>query len=283
MSDDEHSRHSSHKSWLERLSHLLLREPQDREQVVELLRDAEERHLLNPDSLGMIEGVFQISDMQARDIMIPRSHMVVVEYDDEPDVFLPKIIDSTHSRFPVIGENRDEVVGIVLAKDLLKYNLHNGGKRDFNLQAILRPAVFVPESKRLDVLLKEFRLNRNHMAIVVDEYGGVAGLITIEDVLEEIVGEIVDEYDAEESEFINKNQNKHYTVNGLTPIEDFNEYFHCELSNEEFDTIGGLVTHELGHLPISGECVCIENYTFKVLNADKRRIRQLDVIAIEES
>ncbi len=280
MNDDAASKNASQKSWLEQISHLLSREPQDRAQLIDLLREAKQRNILDTDALEMIEGVFQISDMQVRDIMIPRSHMVVVEEEDKPDEFLPKIVNSSHSRFPIIRENRDEVIGIILAKDLLKFNFNNGDKATFNIQNIMRPAIFVPESKRIDVLLKEFRLNHNHMAIVVDEYGGVAGLVTIEDILEEIVGEIEDEFDTEEIEFIHKASEKCYTINGLTPIEDFNEHFHCHFSDEEFDTIGGYITHQLGHLPRAGEAVTLDEYQFKVLNADKRRIRQIELVLL---
>lgn len=261
------------RSWLERLSQALLREPQDREQLVELLRDAEQRDLLDAQALAMIEGVLQISEMQVRDIMIPRAQMVVIEQDAPLSEFLPHVIESGHSRFPVIGESRDEVVGILLAKDLLRYNMQL--VTQCNIRDILRPAVFVPESKRLDILLQEFKRTHNHMAIVVDEYGGVAGLVTIEDVLEQIVGEIEDEYDIDEETFIKKRTETQYIVKALTPIEDFNQYFHTNFSDNEFDTIGGIVTHAFGHLPKRGEVVVIDRFRFKVLHADSRRIRLL--------
>lgn len=264
------------KTWLERLSNLLLREPQDREQLVELLRNAAERDLLNSQALAMIEGVLQVSDMQVRDIMIPRSQMTVVEHDATPHDFLPILIESAHSRFPVIGENRNEVIGIMLAKDLLAFNLHDPNAK-FDLKNILRPAVFVPESKRLDTLLQEFRIKRNHMAIVIDEYGGVAGLITIEDVLEQIVGEIEDEYDVDEDTFIKKYSDTQYIVKALTPVEDFNESFGSDFSDEEFDTIGGLVMQAFGHLPKRGETIAIDRFRIKVLHADNRRIRLLRI------
>lgn len=263
------------RSWLERLSQALLREPQDREQLVSLLRDAEQRELLDSQALGMIEGVLQISEMQVRDIMIPRAQMIVIEQDAPFEEFLPVVIESAHSRFPVIGEDRAEVSGILLAKDLLKYNSEN--KSRFQIRDILRPAVFVPESKHLDALLQEFRVNRNHMAIVVDEYGDVAGLITIEDVLEQIVGEIEDEYDIDEETFIKQHNETQFIVKALTPIEEFNQHFNSDLDTEEFDTIGGLVMHAFGHLPKRGEVVVINHFRFKVLNADNRRVHLLRV------
>lgn len=261
------------RSWLERLSIALLREPQDREQLVKLLRDAEQRQLLNAEALMMIEGVLQISDMQVRDIMVPRVQMVTIEQNEKLTEFLPQIINSGHSRFPVISEDHNEVVGILLAKDLLTYN--DTQKIRFNMRDILRPAVFVPESKRLDTLLQEFRRNRNHIAIVVDEYGSVAGLVTIEDILEQIVGEIEDEYDIDEETFIKKHSDNLYTIKALTPIEEFNQYFHSNMDDSEFDTIGGLVMQGFGHLPKRGEVVIINGFRFKVLSADNRRIRLL--------
>lgn len=273
---DEPATTTTHRGWLERLSQALLREPQDREQLVSLLRDAEQRNLLDAQALAMIEGVLQISDMQVRDIMIPRAQMVVVELDAKPDEFLPIVTQSGHSRFPVIGEDRDEVMGILLAKDLLGCDLQNKQNR-FGLRDLLRQPVFVPESKHLDRLLQEFRDTRNHMAIVVDEYGGVSGLITIEDVLEQIVGDIEDEYDIDEETFIKKLSETQYTVNALTPIEDFNQYFNATLDDKAFDTIGGLVMQAFGHLPKRGELTTIDWFRFKVLHADNRRIRLLRV------
>ena len=267
---------TSSRSWLERLSFALLGEPKDREQLVELIRDAQQRELLDPEALTMIEGVLQVAEMQVRDIMVPRAQMAVVERDAMLDKILPLVIESAHSRFPVIGDNRDEVVGILLAKDLLAYYGQDNGK-SFNVRDILRPAVFIPESKRLNVLLKEFRASRNHMAIVVDEYGGVAGLVTIEDVLEQIVGEIVDEHDIEEDTYIKKHNDNVHAVKALTPIEEFNHYFSSDLSDDEFDTIGGLVMHRFGRLPRRGEVISIDRFRFKVLSADSRRIHLLQV------
>ena len=267
---------TSSRSWLERLSFALLGEPKDREQLVELLRDAQQRELLDPEALTMIEGVLQVAEMQVRDIMVPRAQMAVVERDAVLETILPVVIESAHSRFPVIGDNRDEVVGILLAKDLLAY-CGQEQATDFNVRDILRPAVFIPESKRLNVLLKEFRASRNHMAIVVDEYGGVAGLVTIEDVLEQIVGEIVDEHDIEEDAYIKKHNDNVCAVKALTPIEEFNHYFLSNFSDDEFDTIGGLVMHRFGRLPRRGEVISIDRFRFKILNADSRRIHLLQV------
>ncbi|UCE77516.1 MAG: CBS domain-containing protein [Gammaproteobacteria bacterium] len=276
MKEDRSSNGPTQRSWVDRLSQALLGEPKDREQLIALLRDAQGRGLFDVDAQAMIEGVLQVAEMQVRDIMIPRSQMVVVNRDADPEELIAVAIESGHSRFPVIGDSRDEVVGVLLAKDMLRYS----SKRDpeqFSVRELLRPAVFVPESKRLNVLLKEFRASRNHLAIVVDEYGGVAGMVTIEDVLEQIVGEIEDEHDIDEETFIRKYSDVNFTVKALTPIEDFNEYFSTEFSDEEFDTIGGLVTHKLGRLPKRGETIIIENMSFKILNADNRRIRLMKV------
>ncbi len=277
MSEDRSSDGNGgpHRSWLERLGQLLLREPQDREQLLTLLREAQRRDLLDADALAMIEGVLQVSEMQVRDIMVPRAHMVVVERDRPPEEWVRTITASGHSRFPVIGEDRDDVVGIVLAKDLLRYC--GEGFAGFDVRDVMRPPVFIPESKRLNVLLKEFRASRNHMAIVVDEYGGVAGLVTIEDVLEQIVGEIDDEHDVTEGGLIRKRTETQYTVKALTPIEDFNAYFGTAFSDEDFDTIGGLVVHAMGHLPRRGESITLEGLRFTVLRADNRRVHLLRV------
>lgn len=274
MSEDRPSQTS--KSWFERLGQLLMGEPQDRAELVELLRDAEQRNLINPDALSMIEGVLQVSEMQVRDIMIPRSQMATINRDHSFDEILPVIIESAHSRFPVLGDNKDEVVGMLLAKDLLAYS--NPDRRErFNLRELLRPAVFVPESKRLDVLLREFRSSRNHMAIVVDEYGGVAGLVTIEDVLEQIVGEIEDEHDFDEDTMILTLSETESTVKALLPIDEFNEHFGTRFSDEESDTIGGLVMQAFGHVPARGESISIDGLSFKVMRADKRRVHLLKI------
>ncbi|MDH3979940.1 MAG: CBS domain-containing protein [Gammaproteobacteria bacterium] len=266
-------------TWKTRLKQLLLRVPSNSEQLIDLLRAVQRHNLFDVDALAMLEGVLQVDDMQVRDIMIPRSQVVFLERDASEDVLLRTIVESGHSRFPVIGESRDEVDGVLLAKDMLLYAFERTD-RHVNIREVLRPAIFVPESKRLNVLLKEFRSSRNHMAIVVDEYGGVAGMVTIEDVLEQIVGEIEDEHDVEEDYTIRRHSEVHYTIKALTPIEDFNEYFHKEFSDDEFDTIGGLVVHHIGHLPKRGERVVIGNLLFKVLRADNRRVHMLQLTVL---
>lgn len=265
---------SEKPSLLERLSHLLLREPEDREQLVELLHSAYENHLMDSDSLAMIEGVLQVSEMQVRDIMIPRSQMDVIDITDPPETFIPSVIETAHSRFPVIEDDKNDVIGILLAKDLLRYY----AGEDFEVRDMLRPAVFIPMSKRLNVLLKEFRSTRNHIAIVVDEYGGVAGMVTIEDVLEQIVGDIEDEYDYDEDEDnIIKNADGSYRVKALTEIDDFNEIVGTQFSNEEFSTIGGLIVNKFGHLPKRGDHIIIENLNIKVVRADSRRLHSIAI------
>jgi len=265
----------SKPSLLERLAAMLMREPEDREQLVTLLHSAFERNLLDGDALSMIEGALQVSEMQVRDIMVPRSQMDVIDVNEPPDKFIPHVIATAHSRFPVIDKNRDDVIGILLAKDLLRYY---AGEEEFRVRAMLRPAVFVPESKRLNVLLREFRANRNHMAVVVDEYGGVAGLVTIEDVLEQIVGDIEDEYDFDESEDnIVREQSGDYRVKAQTEITDFNQIFGTQFSDTDFDTVGGMVLHRLGRLPKRGEAITIGGLRFHVLRADSRRLHSLQV------
>lgn len=259
---------------LERLSNFLLREPEDREQLVELLHGAYENNLMDADSLAMIEGVLQVSEMQVRDIMIPRSQMDVIDITDPPETFIPHVIETAHSRFPVIEDNKNDVIGILLAKDLLRYY----AGEDFEVRDMLRPAVFIPEAKRLNVLLKEFRSNRNHIAIVVDEYGGVAGMVTIEDVLEQIVGDIEDEYDYDEDEDnIIQNAEGHYRVKALTEIADINEALGTNLSDEEFSTFGGLVVNQFGHLPKRNEEITFDGLHIKILRADSRRLHSMMV------
>lgn len=269
----------SKSGWLERLSSLLLREPEDREQLVTLLHSAFERNLLDSDALSMIEGVMQVSEMQARNIMVPRAQMDVIDISETPEKFIPFVIETAHSRFPVMEGSQDNVIGILLAKDLLRYN---AGEEDFNVREMLRPAVFIPESKRLNILLKDFRSNRNHIAMVVNEYGGVAGLITIEDVLEQIVGEIEDEYDFDEEEDnIVKEANDRYRVKAITEIDNFNETLGTNFSNVDYDTIGGLVIKEFGRLPKHNESVIIGNLKFVVLRADSRRLHILQVEKVD--
>jgi magnesium and cobalt transporter len=273
MSED---RSAPSGSWLRRLVDSLTGEPRDLEQLTEVLEDARERGLIDTDVLAMLEGVLQVSEIQVRDVMVPRSQMVVVQRDEPPEKILPVVIESGHSRFPVVGEDRDEVAGILLAKDLLRYFAQEEDTQ-FDIREVLRPAVFIPESKRLNVLLKEFRISHNHMAIVVDEYGGVSGLLTIEDVLEQIVGDIGDEYDVDEGEGIRREGERTFSVPALTRIEDFNEAFGTRFSDEEFDTIGGLVLHELGRMPRRGEAIEIGGLELKVQRVDRRRIETLRV------
>ena len=260
---------------MERLSAFLTREPEDREELQELLHGAYEHKLIDADALSMIEGVLSVSEMTARDIMIPRSQMDVISSEDEPVQFLPLVLETRHSRFPVVGENKDDVVGILLAKELLNYYR---SPDTFNLHDTLRPAVFVPESKRLNVLLREFRANRNHMAIVVDEYGGVSGLVTIEDVLEQIVGDIEDEYDFDEAEDnIIREVGGRHRVKAQTEIGDFNAHFGTDYADDEFDTVGGLVLQAFGRLPKRGESTVIGDLRFRVVRADSRRLYTLQV------
>jgi magnesium and cobalt transporter len=278
MSED---RSAPSGSWLRRLVDSLTGEPRDLEQLTEVLEDARERGLIDTDVLAMLEGVLQVSEIQVRDVMVPRSQMVVVQRDEPPEKILPVVIESGHSRFPVVGEDRDEVAGILLAKDLLRYFAQDEDSQ-FDIREVLRPVVFIPESKRLNVLLKEFRISHNHMAIVVDEYGGVSGLLTIEDVLEQIVGDIGDEYDIDESEGIRREGERTFSVPALTRIEDFNEAFGTRFSDEEFDTIGGLVLHELGRMPRRGEAIEIGGLELKVQRVDRRRIESLRVTTPRE-
>jgi magnesium and cobalt transporter len=273
--DDDDDKETSKPTLLERLSAFLTREPEDREELLELLHGAFEHKLLDADALSMIEGVMSVSEMTVRDIMIPRSQMDVVSEDDDPAEFMPLLLETKHSRFPVIGENKDDVVGILLAKELLNYYAN---PESFDLKDTFRPAVFVPESKRLNVLLRDFRANRNHMAIVVDEYGGVSGLVTIEDVLEQIVGDIEDEYDFDESEDnIIAEANGRYRVKAQTEIADFNTRFGTDFADDEFDTVGGLVLQAFGRLPKRGEATTIGDFRFRVVRADSRRLYTLQV------
>jgi magnesium and cobalt transporter len=272
MNDDRPAGHG----WLRRLVESLSGEPRDLEQLSDLLADAKDRGLIEADVLSMMEGVLQVSTIQVRDVMVPRAQMVVVQREDPPEKILPTVIESGHSRFPVVGEDRDEVVGILLAKDLLRYFAEDSAA-SFDIRECLRPAVFIPESKRLNVLLKEFRNSHNHMAIVVDEYGGVSGLLTIEDVLEQIVGDIGDEYDVDEVEGIRKEAERTFAVPALTRIEEFNDVFDTRFSDEDADTIGGLVLHELGRMPRRGEAIQLGGLELKVLRADRRRIETLRV------
>ena len=278
MSEENSS--SGHKSWLEKFTQAFAQEPKTRQELFELLREANRNKLLDNDALAIVEGAIQIADLQVRDIMIPRSQMISIKACQTPEEFLPAIIDAAHSRYPVIGENNDEVLGILLAKDLLPLILKKSD--NFDLRSLLRPCNFVPESKRLNVLLKEFRANHNHMAVVIDEYGGVAGLVTIEDVLEQIVGDIEDEHDVEEDSYIRSLPTGDYIVKALTPVDDFNDFFNSGFSEDEFDTIGGVVMSAFGHLPKRNEIIEIDRMRFRVLNADSRRLHLLRITPLNK-
>ncbi|MET0535080.1 MAG: transporter associated domain-containing protein [Steroidobacter sp.] len=273
--------HSHTNSWLRRITGSLSGEPRDLDDLNEVLSQAHERGIIDSEAHQMLEGVLRVVELQVRDIMVPRSQMVIVNRDDPPEEILPMVVDSGHSRYPVIGEDRDQIVGILLAKDLLRY-FTEGGRTNFDIKEVLRPAVFIPESKRLNVLLKEFRVSHHHMAIVVDEYGGVSGLVTIEDVLEQIVGDIGDEYDTDDDLDIRKEGERQFTVKAQTRIDEFNNYFGTEFSDEEFDTIGGLAINSLGRLPRRGESFTLGGLEFKVLRADRRRLDLLRVITLRD-
>jgi magnesium and cobalt transporter len=265
-------------SWLDRLASVFTAGPANRRELIELLRAAQQNQVLDAEALGIIEGALQVADMQVREIMIPRSQVVTVKLSASPAELLQVAIESGHSRFPVIGDGPDDVVGILLAKDLLSLALALAEPAPrFNLRNILRPCMPVPESKRVNVLLQEFRVNRNHLAVVFDEHGGVAGIVTIEDILEEIVGEIADEYDTDEESYIKRLDDGTYTVKALVPIDEFNQHFGSTFSEEEFDTIGGIVLQSFGRVPMRGEAVEIDGYRFEVLNSDQRRIKLLQL------
>ena len=272
--NDEPPSSPQDKTWIERLVGTFSSEPQSQEELLDIIRDAAAKELLDQEALSIIQGALGVSGLQAREIMIPRSQMVTVNIDETPEEFLPKVIESGHSRFPVMGESSDDIKGVLLAKDLLTLILK--GHKDFTLESIIRPATIIPESKRLNILLREFRENRYHMALVIDEYGGISGLITIEDVLEEIVGEISDETDDDHDDvFIRKVSEDDFIVKALTPIEDFNSYFKTKFSDEEFDTIGGLVMQAFGHLPQRNETTTLDGYEFRILYSDNRQIHLL--------
>lgn len=281
MSTHDEATGNSSQGWLNRLTQWLSSPPQTREALITLLNEVQQSGLFSRDALDMIEGALEVSDIHVRDIMIPRAQMVVLAYDDRPEEFLPEIVNSGHSRFPVIGDNRDDVQGILLAKDLLTYyaqfHRQTESPPEFNIRDLLRPVMFIPESKRLNVLLREFRSSRNHMAVVVDEYGGVAGLVTIEDVIEEIIGDIDDEHDSDTATYIKPREPGRYTVRALTPIEIFNDYFKSDFSDEEFDTIGGVLLKAFGHLPKRNESIELNGFHFQVVRADRRRLHLLRV------
>jgi len=269
-SDDEHDE----RSWLEKIAHIFSSDPRTRKDLLDILAIAEQNDVIDAETHGIMQGALEVANLQVRDVMIPRPQMVCLRSDEEPEEIVRRVIEAGHSRYPVVGETSDDVLGILLAKDMLG-QLFSLGASKLDIGSLLRPATFIPESKRLNVLLREFRENRNHIAIVIDEYGGVAGLVTIEDVLEEIVGEIEDEHDKQQDTFIKKLSENDYLIKALTPIEEFNEYFDARLNDDEFDTIGGIVMQKFGHLPRRNEVAEIEGFHFKVLNADSRQIHLL--------
>ncbi|MEX1664912.1 HlyC/CorC family transporter [Zhongshania arctica] len=282
MSEDRSSTDPSDKSWIEKIAYAFSSEPKTREDLFELLAVAKQNEVIDDDAISIVEGAMHISDMQAREIMVPRPQMVVLKADQPLSELLPMIIDTGHSRYPVIGDTLDNVLGILLSKDLLPLLWKFETSADIDIRDILRPATLVPESKRLNVLLRDFREKRHHMAVVIDEYGGAAGLITIEDILEQIVGEIEDEYDEDDDLPIRKIAENDFVVQALTPIDDFNDHFNARFSDDEFDTIGGLLLKAFGHLPSRNEVTRLENYEFKVVNADSRQIHLLRMRKLEE-
>ncbi|KRT53875.1 HlyC/CorC family transporter [endosymbiont of Ridgeia piscesae] len=282
MSSKDRPMFGSFQAWLKRISQRFRSEPEDKAQLVELLQESNKRRLLDHDTLSMIEGAMQVSEMRVRDIMVPRAEMVVLRRDDTLEEILPVAVESAHSRFPVIGDDKGEVVGILLAKDLLAW-CQSADQRRFQIRDLLRSAVFVPESKRLNVLLQEFRASRNHMAIVIDEYGAAAGLVTIEDVLEQIVGEIEDEHDYDEGGNIFRRSNQEYMVKARTEIGEFNDCFDSNLQDDEFDTVGGLVVNAFGHLPKKDESVDIGRFRFRVMRADSRRLHLLSLTLLQSA
>ena len=287
MSEDPSSSHSSSdgtprgRSWLERLFQGFTNEPRSRAELLDIIKGAAHNKVVDQEALNIIEGALDVDKLQVREIMIPRSQMVVIKEEESPNEFLPKVIDSGHSRFPVIGESSDDVKGILLAKDLLPLILQ--GFDNFDFKSVLRTANIIPESKRLNILLKEFREKRYHMALVIDEYGGISGLVTIEDILEEIVGEIEDETDEESEDFIRQVSDSDYILKALTPIDEFNSFFKTDFSDEEFDTIGGLITQAFGHMPTRNETVVLQEFTFRVLYADNRQVHLLRATRGEQS
>ena len=276
MTDDQSNHDLSPRSWIDKITQVFSDEPTDTKSLLELLRNAEQDQVLDADALGIIEGALQVSSMQVRDVMIPRSQLVNVPAKLPPNEIIELVTKASHSRFPVTGENVDNVIGILLAKDLLPLILEEETEK-LDVKDVVRPATFVPESKRLNVLLKEFRETRQHMAIVIDEYGSVSGAVTIEDVLEQIVGEIEDEYDVDDESYIKKFDEENHIVKALTPVDEFNEYFGTQFSDQEFTTLGGLVLQQIGHIPERGETINIGPFLVTVLNADSRQIKLLKV------
>jgi len=274
MNDERNNGESDERSWLEKIAQIFSSDPHTRKDLQDVLIVAEQNGVIDTETHSIMQGALEVANLQVRDVMIPRPQMVCLKSEQEPSEVLRQLIESGHSRYPVMGESSDDVQGILLAKDLLP-QLLSGTPEHFEITELLRPATFIPESKRLTVLLREFRENRNHIAIVIDEYGGVAGLVTIEDVLEEIVGDIEDEHDKQQDSFIRKLSDNDYLIKALTPIEEVNEFFGAHLNDEEFDTIGGIVMQSFGHLPRRNELTEIDGFQFKVLNADSRQIHLL--------
>ena len=279
MSEDHTS--NGQKTWLDKISQVFAQEPKTREELLDVIRAAHHNKLLDNEALAIVEGAIQVADLQVRDIMVPRSQVISISAEQSPREFLPSVISAAHSRYPVVGESLDDVIGVLLAKDLLPLILQDD-QHSFNIKDLLRPATFVPESKRLNVLLREFRANHSHMAIVIDEYGGVAGLVTIEDVLEQIVGDIEDEHDIEEDSYIRPLPSGDFLVKALTPIDSFNEFFDRGFPDDEFDTVAGLVMNAFGHLPKRNEIIEIDGFRFRVLNADSRRVHMLRVSQLSD-
>ncbi|MBA55295.1 MAG: magnesium/cobalt efflux protein [Pseudomonadales bacterium] len=282
MSDDQSRNGSSGRGFLDKLANFLSGEPQTQSEVLEILTNAHHSGLVESEALGIFQGALQVSDMQVREIMVPRAQCIVINSSAKPDEYLPPIIESAHSRFPVYGESPDDIIGILLAKDLLDL-AYKGKLEKTQLKDLIRPATLIPESKRLNVLLREFRQTRTHMAIVVNEYGKMSGLVTIEDVLEQIVGEIDDEHDFDDDYMIKQAEDNEFVVKAVTPIDEFNEHFATKFNEDEYDTIGGIVLSHFGHLPKRDESVNIGKYNFTVLNADNRAIRLLKVSQIQHS
>lgn len=279
MSEDHTS--NEQKSWFGKITQVFAQEPKTREELLDVIRAAHHNKLLDNEALAIVEGAIQVADLQVRDIMVPRSQVISISAGQAPREFLPSVISAAHSRYPVVGESLDDVIGVLLAKDLLPLILQDD-QHSFNIKDLLRPATFVPESKRLNVLLREFRANHTHMAIVIDEYGGVAGLVTIEDVLEQIVGDIEDEHDIEEDSYIRPLPSGDFLVKALTPIDSFNEFFDRGFPDDEFDTVAGLVMNAFGHLPKRNEIIEIDGFRFRVLNADSRRVHMLRVSRLSD-
>ena len=277
MADDQFSSDSGLLSWIDKIKAFFGAQTFDKKSLVDQLRLAQEEQIIDGDALSIIEGALQVADMQVREIMIPRPQIAMLTTKSSLEEILQIVTEAAHSRFPVIGENRDDVIGILLAKDLIPLLLKKNNSKRFNIKDIVRPVIFIPEYKRLDVLLKEFRENRNHMAIVIDEYGGLAGAVTIEDILEQIVGEIEDEYDVDDEDYIKTSDGESYIVKAITPLDEFNEYFHSNFTSEEMGTIGGGLLNQFGHIPSRDERIGIGPYVFKILNADGRQIRLIEV------